>query len=168
MQQLFRVLIFLNQPYMFLATNSPILRSTFWMYIQLLVQCADTAADRRTGRRQCRCIVPKTKSCIYSHKVLLMMGEFVAQNMYGWFTKTNKRKSCCILLITYIVVLRSVNLLAPELFFLILAHSVYEMWIIQEPNKLELWNKLHFKERKKRRVYTMFKIFGTYICWINI
>jgi hypothetical protein len=62
---------------------------------------------------------------------------------------------------------RDLNLLAPELFFLILAHSVYKMWIIQEPNKLELWNKLHFKE-KKWRVYIMFKIFGTYICWINI
>ena len=59
------------------------------------------------------------------------------------------------------------NLLALELFFLILAHSVYKMWIIQGPNKLELWNKLHFKE-KKQRVYTTFKIFGTYICWINI
>ena len=53
-------------------------------------------------------------------------------------------------------------------FFLILGHSVYKMWIIQEPNKLELWNKLHFEEKKKRRVYTMLKIFGTYICWINI
>jgi len=41
------------------------------------------------------------------------------------------------------------------------------MWIIQEPNTLELWNKLHFEE-KKRRVYTMFKIFSTNICWINI
>jgi len=29
---------------------------------------------------------------------------------------------------------------------------------------LELWNKLHFEEKKKRTVYTMFKIFGTYIC----
>ena len=47
-------------------------------------------------------------------------------------------------------------------FFLILAHPVYKMWIIQEPNTLKLWNKLHFEERKKRRVYTMFKIFGTY------
>ena len=28
---------------------------------------------------------------------------------------------------------------------------------------LELLNKLDFEE-KKRRVYTMFKIFGTYIC----
>jgi len=52
-------------------------------------------------------------------------------------------------------------------FFLILAHPVYKMWIIQEPNTLELWNKLHFEE-KKRRVYTMFKMFSTCICWINI
>jgi len=45
--------------------------------------------------------------------------------------------------------LRLINLLAPELFFfLILAHPVYKMWIIQEPNKLELWNKLHFEEGK--------------------
>jgi hypothetical protein len=61
------------------------------------------------------------------------------------------------------------NLLAPELFFFILAHRVYEMWIIRESNTLELWNKLHFEEEKrKRRVYTVFKIFGTYICWINV
>jgi len=33
--------------------------------------------------------------------------------------------------------------------FLILAHTVYKMWIIQEPNKLELWNKLHFEEGEK-------------------
>ena len=33
--------------------------------------------------------------------------------------------------------------------FFILAHPVYKMWIIQEPNKLGLWNKLHFEERKK-------------------
>ena len=33
---------------------------------------------------------------------------------------------------------------------LILAHPVYKMWIIQEPNKLALWNKLHFKEKKRR------------------
>ena len=38
MQQMFRLLIFLIQPYMFRATNSPILRSTFWLYIQLLLQ----------------------------------------------------------------------------------------------------------------------------------
>ena len=32
--------------------------------------------------------------------------------------------------------------------FLILAHRVYKMRIIQEPNKLALWNKLHFEEKK--------------------
>jgi len=31
-----------------------------------------------------------------------------------------------------------VKILAPELFILILAHPVYKMWIIQEPNTLEL------------------------------
>jgi hypothetical protein len=32
MQQIFRLLIFLNQPYMFRATNSPILRSIFCLF----------------------------------------------------------------------------------------------------------------------------------------
>ena len=42
-----------------------------------------------------------------------------------------------------------INPVAPELlFFLISAHPVYTMWIIQEPNKLALWNKLHFEEKK--------------------
>ena len=37
-------------------------------------------------------------------------------------------------------------------YFLLLAHPVYKMWIIQEPNKLELWNKLHFKEEKPESI----------------
>jgi len=41
-----------------------------------------------------------------------------------------------------------INLLAPELFFFILAHPVYKMWIMQEPNMLELWNKLHYEKEK--------------------
>jgi len=45
-----------------------------------------------------------------------------------------------------------INPLSPELFFLILAHPVYKMWIIQEPNALELWNKLHFEEEKKKEI----------------
>ena len=40
-----------------------------------------------------------------------------------------------------------------RIFFLILAHSVYKMWIIQEPNTLELWNKLHFEEEKTESIY---------------
>ena len=46
-----------------------------------------------------------------------------------------------------------INLLAPELFFLILAHPVYKMWIKQELNTLELWNKLHFEEKKTESIY---------------
>ena len=37
--------------------------------------------------------------------------------------------------------------------FLILAHPVYKMWITQEPKKLELWNKLHFEEKKTESIY---------------
>ena len=84
MKKLFRLLIFLNQPYMFRATNSPILRSTFWLYIQLLAQCIDTAADRchdwdvtvpsLRWHRSAVVSVYCTKSCIYSQKVLLRMG----------------------------------------------------------------------------------------------
>ena len=33
-------------------------------------------------------------------------------------------------------------------FFLVLAHPVYKMRIIQETNMIELWNKLHFEEEK--------------------
>ena len=49
--------------------------------------------------------------------------------------------------------LRLINPLAPELFFfLILAHPVYKMWIIQEPNRLALWNKLHFEEKETESI----------------
>ena len=41
-------------------------------------------------------------------------------------------------------------------FFFNFCTPVYKMCIIQEPYTLELWNILHFK------------IFSTYICWINI
>ena len=73
---LFRLLIFLKQPYMFRATNSPNLRSSFWLYIQLLLQCTDTASDRSAAE-----VVHRTKICIYSQKDLLRLGEFVARNI---------------------------------------------------------------------------------------
>jgi len=40
-----------------------------------LVQCTDTAGDRSAVSVHC------TKSCIYSQKLLLRIGEFVARNM---------------------------------------------------------------------------------------
>jgi len=45
------------------------------------------------------------------------------------------------------------KLFGAGIIFLILAHPVYKMWITQEPNKLDLWNKLHFKEEKTESVY---------------
>ena len=33
-------------------------------------------------------------------------------------------------------------------FFQILAHPVFQMWVIQKPNKVALWNKRHFEEEK--------------------
>jgi len=46
------------------------------------------------------------------------------------------------------------NLLAAELlFFLILAHPVHKIWIKQETNMLELWNKLHFEEKETESIY---------------
>ena len=36
--------------------------------------------------------------------------------------------------------------------FLILAHPIYKVWIIQEPDMLELWNKLHFKEEETESI----------------
>jgi len=42
---------------------------------------------------------------------------------------------------------------AGIIFFLILTHTVYKMWIKQEPNMLELWNKLHFEEKETDSIY---------------
>ena len=59
------------------------------------------------------------------------------------------------------------NLLATDFFFSHFSTPVFKMWLIQKPNKVALWNKRHFEE-KKWRLYSMFKIFSTDICWINI
>ena len=49
--------------------------------------------------------------------------------------------------------LETVSPFGAGIIFLILAHHVYKMWIIQEPNTLELWNKLHFEEKKTESIY---------------
>jgi len=55
------------------------------------------------------------------------------------------------LLFLYFIVI--INLFGAGIIFLILAHPVYKIWIIQEPNMLELWNKLHFEEEKPESIY---------------
>ena len=42
-----------------------------------------------------------------------------------------------------------------------------QMWILQEPKKIALWNKPHL-EKTKRGMWSMFKIFSKYICWVNV
>jgi len=37
------------------------------------------------------------------------------------------------------------------------------MWIKQEPNALELWNKLHFEERKTESIYNVKNIRYLYL-----
>ena len=54
-----------------------------------------------TMHRSAAVSVHCTKSCIYSQKVLLKMGEFVARYMSGWFKKIKKKKNllhvvCCL------------------------------------------------------------------------
>jgi len=68
------------------------------------------------------------------------------------------------MLLKFVVLFISViNLLAPELFFKILAHPVYKMWTIQEPNTLHLWNKLHFEEEKTENIYHFYNIQYLYL-----
>ena len=55
-------------------------------------------------------------------------------------------------MIMFIDIFPYINPLAPDFFFIILAHPVYKMWITQEPKKVALWNKRHFEEKKKESV----------------
>ena len=109
----FRLLIFLIQLYMFRATNPPIPRSTFWLYIQLLVQCSDIAADRWqgwdgtqvhlnlvTGRQQYRCTVPKA---VYTVKKCYWRWASLSPETCRAELKRSINGICCILLVAYIV-----------------------------------------------------------------
>ena len=52
-----------------------------------------------------------------------------------------------IYLFIYNTTLDDLNLLEPEFYISILANPVGKMRIIQEPNKVALWNKRHFEEK---------------------
>ena len=44
------------------------------------------------------------------------------------------------------------NTYGAGIFFKILAHPVFQMWILQEPKKIALWNKRQLEERKKTEI----------------
>ena len=79
---------------MFRATNPPILRSTFWLYIQLLVQCTDIAA----GRQQYRCIAPKA---VYIVKKCSWGWAGLSPETCRADLKRSINGICCILLVAY-------------------------------------------------------------------
>ena len=138
----------------FILANSLLLHSTaVWWYIVSL-----------------RCDFPSKSfyfSCLYNRKILDMercakhetCGNAAHLSIHGWFQRilflsfqltiflAIKTRNLVSLTSTPSPIYQNtwtINLLAPELFFLILAQPVYKMWIIREPNTLELWNKLHF------------------------
>ena len=90
----FCLLIFLNQLYMFQATNLPILTSTFWLYIQLLVQCTDIVADR--------CIVP---IAVYTVKKCSWGWASLSPETCRADLKISIKGTCSILLVAYNVIL---------------------------------------------------------------
>ena len=78
----------------------------FWLYIQLLVQCTDTAADR------CHvALVGSSVGALYqklyiqSKKRSWRWENLSPETCRAEFKKFNKRKTCCILLVVYIIVL---------------------------------------------------------------
>ena len=100
------------------TTNSPILRSTFWLYIQLLVQCTDTAADRcyswdGTASRSISTVAPVSSSVGALYQKLHMKSKIAPEDRRICRPKSCtadlkrliERKSCCILLVAYIIVL---------------------------------------------------------------
>jgi hypothetical protein len=111
---------------------------------------------------------------VYAHaRVLLSVTESTLINKYKYHIYVNKITKICITNTKHNDSLHSqfasiknrslnwkkrnstvFNLIEQKLFFfLILAQPVYKMWIIQEPNTLELWNKLHFEEKKTESIH---------------
>ena len=69
----------------------------------------------------------------------------ILAKVYIWFNETSPYSQYC----------GGVRRHNTDYIFLILAHSVYKVWILQKPNKLELWNKLHFKEKKTESIHNV-------------
>ena len=101
---------------MFRATNSPIIRSTFWLHIQLLYNAPTLLStgvavemerhfhlNRGTGRQNCWCIVP---NAVYRVKKWSRgWANLSPETCRAELKRLIKWKSCCILLVVYIVVL---------------------------------------------------------------
>ena len=105
-------------------------------------------ADRQTDKR-----ADITKLTVAFRNLANAAKNSSTKSNYWYFSTTKTDSS-------------TVNLLAPELFFFNFSTPVHKMWIIQEPN-VRIMKQAPFWREKKRRVYTMFKIFSTYICYFH-
>jgi len=76
-------------------------------------------------------------------------GGLIFLNLSGTAAKKQRATAWCLKIRKD----QAIKLLEPELFFLNFSTPVYKMWIIQEPNTLELWNKLNFEEENTENIY---------------
>ena len=74
---------------------------------------------------------------LLSHPIAWRILCFLPQNSVG-LPYVMRRKLLIVLILTF---------WRQNYFFLILAHPVYKMWIIQEPNTLELWKNCILKRK---------------------
>jgi len=124
-----------------------------------------------------------SKMCLISTKLLISMRERnviklhvqfflrlitwmfeTCRRQYNWIKSLIKTTCLLLVIITYHTIsYRGVNIFClcykNQLTFWCrnylfnFSTPVYKMWIIQEPNSLELWNKLHYEEKKTEIIY---------------
>jgi hypothetical protein len=76
-----------------------------------------------------------THSVVYEPRLTIFTAASEGQNMHHAWGRWGRK---CEATLT----------LWCRIFFQILAHPVFKTWIIQDPNKVALWNKRHFEEEK--------------------
>jgi len=86
------------------------------------------------------------------------MGARRTEGTVGTWARTRHQHKCIVgffflFLITVYSLPFVLNFRRRNYFFLNFSTPVYKTWIIQEPNTLELWNKLHFEEKKRESIY---------------
>jgi hypothetical protein len=111
----FRLLIFLNQPNMFLAKNSPIVRSnfdcihSFWYNASTLLPTGnifqmEIPVPSQPCHRSAVVSVRCTKGCVYSQNCSWWWANLSPETCSADLKRSINR-ICCILLVPYIVVL---------------------------------------------------------------
>ena len=78
---------------------------------------------------------------------MIMDFEEILWRAHENFEEQNKVLETSTIIVNRCIII-TINLLAKDFFFQILAHPVFKMWVIQKPNNVALWNKRHFGEKK--------------------